>query len=312
MRASLEIGGPSLDSHTRDALVESVKPLLGYDTRGVFKFLTTPFRGLAERIATNQIRRKRTALTDATYPGVGDILLYQANGDAIRTFICDEIDKLKGDDVFLLAHSLGGIACFELLIERRPVNIKGLITFGSQAPFFYEIGDRKHSTTQPCCRSFPPWINFYDLNDPLSYVGEKLFGQRPRVGPQGGKRPAPLLHRTVPTYTQEHSGCRSQRLFISMLETNPKLAVALVVGVDYYEYGGHWTLAGPASDALKCVNWLTSCGVEPSNIALFLSTTSWKEDPEVAARVAKTGWKEQRQATRTARRQRPLLTRNCR
>ncbi|RQP22188.1 lipase family protein [Piscinibacter terrae] len=184
-KESFESGGPTLDSATREALSHQVARRLGDDARGVFSTLASPFVGLAENIATWQIRRKRTSLTDATYPAAGDILVYQARGEAIRGFIRDELAKLPNDEVFVFAHSLGGIASVEMLIEDRPGNVKGLITFGSQAPFFYEIGalktldlEKTRDLADKLPSHFPMWLNFYDLNDPLSYVGGKIFGNR--------------------------------------------------------------------------------------------------------------------------------------
>jgi len=178
-KQSFESGGPTLDAAAREALTQAIAHQLGDDARGIMSTLTAPFVGLAESIGTWQVRRKRTSLTDATYPAAGDILVYQANGDAIRGFIRDEIDKLPGDELFLFAHSLGGIAAFELLVQERPANVKGLITFGSQAPFFYEIGALKTLGLKDSLPlHVPSWINFYDLNDPLSYVGGALFKDR--------------------------------------------------------------------------------------------------------------------------------------
>lgn len=178
-RLALDIGAPVPDAAGRDELVKTVQNLIAPDTRGLFSFVTAPFKGLAESIATWQIRRKRTSLTDATYPAAGDILVYQARGESIRQFIRGELDKLKDDSVFILAHSLGGIASFETLIEQRPLQVKGLVTFGSQVPFFYEIGALRTlpGADEKLPLDFPSWINFYDLNDPLSYVGEGIFGQ---------------------------------------------------------------------------------------------------------------------------------------
>jgi pimeloyl-ACP methyl ester carboxylesterase len=179
IKASLEVGGPALNSSARDRLTITIAGLLGDDARGVFSVITAPLRGLAESIGTWHARRKRTSLTDTTYPAAGDILVYQAHGNKVRQFIRDSIGDMPGDDVFLFAHSLGSIASFELLVKQRPPNVKGLITFGSQAPFFYEIGGLETlGYEEPLPPHFPPWINFYDLNDPLSYVGSKLFEGR--------------------------------------------------------------------------------------------------------------------------------------
>jgi hypothetical protein len=174
--ACMEAGAPTLDAATRDTLVGRFAPLLGDDALGVVATLTSPFTGLAKSIGTWQIRRKRTSLTDAAYPAAGDILVYQARGEAIREFIRAEAAKRQDDDVFLFAHSLGGIACFELLVKETPPNVRGLITFGSQAPFFYEIGALASlGVDDDLPPHFPPWLNFYDLADPLSYVAGQLF-----------------------------------------------------------------------------------------------------------------------------------------
>jgi hypothetical protein len=178
-KASLEAGGPTLDAPTRDALTHLIAPLLGQATRGVIGTVAKPFLGLAASIGTWQIRRRRTSLTDAAYPAAGDILVYQADGGPIRKFIRDEIAKRPDDEVFVFAHSLGGVACFELLVRDTPANVKGLITFGSQAPFFFEIGAlRSLGLKDKLPAHFPPWLNFYDLADPLSYIGGKLFVDR--------------------------------------------------------------------------------------------------------------------------------------
>jgi hypothetical protein len=78
--------------------------------------------------------------------------------------------------VVLLAHSLGGIACVDLLIEEDLTHkVAGLITVGSQAPFFYEIGALQTLPYgQPLPAHFPArWLNIYALRDFLSYVGDQ-------------------------------------------------------------------------------------------------------------------------------------------
>jgi hypothetical protein len=86
-----------------------------------------------------------------------------------------------------------------------------------------------------------------------------------------------------------------------MLEARrPADAVAIVVGIDHYRYGQAWQLAGPGSDALRCVDWLRTRGVKATKIALFLAARSWTDDAEVAAWVAKNKWKKKRPATQDA------------
>jgi hypothetical protein len=78
-----------------------------------------------------------------------------------------------------LAHSLGGIACVDLLVKKRLEGVVKLITVGSQAPLLYELNalwSLAHGAPLP--DSFPDWLNFYDKHDFLSYIGAGLFPGR--------------------------------------------------------------------------------------------------------------------------------------
>jgi hypothetical protein len=171
---------PVLDSENRDALVNLlISDLVGRDG-GVNLHLG---RSLVDI---------RTAPTpecgcpaDANTAAVGDVLLYQARGSAIRQAIRRVIDLTAGADgnseaprIVLLAHSLGGVACVDLLAANELAHVTHLITVGSQAPYLYEIGalpslDLYRNERLPS--SFPPWLNLYDPNDFLSYVAEPVF-----------------------------------------------------------------------------------------------------------------------------------------
>ncbi|MGT2445905.1 hypothetical protein ACU4I5_26935 (plasmid) [Ensifer adhaerens] len=76
----------------------------------------------------------------------------------------------------LVGHSLGGIACVDLLAMPEAPKVHRLVTFGSQSPYFYEI-DALTSVKKPDVlpKGFPPWLNLFDRNDFLSFVGERLF-----------------------------------------------------------------------------------------------------------------------------------------
>lgn len=52
---------------------------------------------------------------------------------------------------------------------------------------------------------------------------------------------------------------------------DPARVVALVVGVEAYAAGPHWTLPGPVRDALRFRDWLRSTGVPDANILLHLA-----------------------------------------
>jgi len=164
-----------LDTGQRVKLIDSIKTILVGERRGVFgKAL-----GMLAPLVTPYIVGNRGKLTDIVTGQVGDILCYQANGAEIRQFIADRLRALGDDDVVVFAHSLGGIASLEAIIEHKPGNVVALVTFGSQAPLLLEIGALAQlKPGNPLPPAVPHWLNFHDLNDPLSYVAGKLFSKR--------------------------------------------------------------------------------------------------------------------------------------
>ncbi|MGH7471395.1 MAG: hypothetical protein ACRENP_25885 [Longimicrobiales bacterium] len=84
-------------------------------------------------------RRRRGDLMDGASPMVGDILLYQCRGHRIRDFLSRRIREVT-PPVVILAHSLGGVAAVDLLVQDDlSERVALLVTAGSQAPYFYEI-----------------------------------------------------------------------------------------------------------------------------------------------------------------------------
>jgi pimeloyl-ACP methyl ester carboxylesterase len=132
---------------------------------------------LFKRAATRSLRKHRDGLSGGAALPVGDILLYQARGSEVREFIRDKIQK-AAPPVTVVAHSLGGIACVDLLALPNPPGVHRLVTAGSQSPLLYEIGALfSLKPPAPLPQGFPPWLNFYDRNDFLSYVAERLWGK---------------------------------------------------------------------------------------------------------------------------------------
>jgi hypothetical protein len=124
---------------------------------------------------------------------LGDILLYQARGDEVRQFIRDKIMQAM-PPVTVVAHSLGGIACVDLLALPNPPPIGCLVTAGSQSPLLYEIGALSSvKPPKPLPPGFPPWLNFYDRNDFLSYVARRLFPTVTDIEVESGQ-PFPNSH----------------------------------------------------------------------------------------------------------------------
>jgi len=169
---------PPLPRDLRDQLVDACVEWLGGRGLGaVSDWFSSKLVGLGIRWASAKARRERDALFSASFPVAGDIMLYQARGAGIRDFIARRVAEC-GSDVVLLAHSLGGIACVDLLLERPMPQVKLLVTVGSQAPFLYEIGALSGLPfDDPWPAHFTaPWLNFFDCSDLLSFAAEKVFG----------------------------------------------------------------------------------------------------------------------------------------
>ncbi|WP_043458594.1 hypothetical protein [Azohydromonas australica] len=169
---------PVLSGVLRDHMYADLVLELGGAPKGIKDLLSDAFVGLSAHIGTYIARRQRSALTDATFPMAADILAYQARGHLIRDFIAARLKQCK-PPVYILAHSLGGIAAFELLAQGPDTLAEGLITAGSQAPFLYELdalATIRHGSPLP--DHFPKWLNFYYINDFLSYIGAGIFTKR--------------------------------------------------------------------------------------------------------------------------------------
>ena len=187
----------------RDEAVNTITQSLTQDetSRGVVTdWAKRLLRDTAMGFGTNAFKRRRGVIMDGAYPFAGDILVYQANGQRIRDFIRDQIENERVEPpVVVMAHSLGGIACVDLLIEQDLSNkVACLITVGSQAPFFYEIGAlQRLPYGEPLPKHFPEkWLNIYDLRDFLSYVGDHpgLFPGKMTDVLVDNKQPFPEAH----------------------------------------------------------------------------------------------------------------------
>jgi hypothetical protein len=175
----------SYDSRLREEIERALVEALGGKERSIGGWVRKQLGGMVMRLglgavshlATPYVTRKRGAVTDAAYPAAGDILLYQARGDTIGDYIRQRILQTPAPRL-VLAHSLGGIACVDLLVK-EPAGVDQLVTVGSQAPFLYEIDAlRSLRYRDPVPATFPRWLNVYDLRDFLSYVGSGVFDGR--------------------------------------------------------------------------------------------------------------------------------------
>lgn len=187
------------DADLRDETVDLINRELtqNIQSRGVIgDWVNQLFKGPNELFDQYILQRKRGALTNFAYPFSGDILYYQAKGKNIRNFIQEQVENVE-PPVVLLAHSLGGIACVDLLVEQNLPQVQLLVTIGSQAPFLYEIDALQSlSYGDSLPKHFPKWLNIYDLRDILSYVGDcpGLFLGKIRDVQVDNKQPFPESH----------------------------------------------------------------------------------------------------------------------
>jgi hypothetical protein len=185
----------AVDGETRDALVERFADELHGYGRGMVTWLARPFKGIASHAVTQLMSRRRGSIADATAPVAGDILRYQVRGEGIRAAIRQAIMDTRAETVTLLAHSLGGIACVDLLVASNIPEVDRLVTVGSQAPFLYEIGALKSlEPPEQLPDHFPLWLNIYDPRDFLAYVGQPVFPGRVADVEVDNRQPFPQAH----------------------------------------------------------------------------------------------------------------------
>ncbi|MFD7112572.1 hypothetical protein ACFWAF_20505 [Streptomyces microflavus] len=181
--ARWDVIGAAVDGKTLDALVEAIldswgapRGELGIGTK-VTKRLTLPLTRGFEYGASQFLRGRRLQHTEHGAPMIGDILRYQVRGEGVREAVAEAVDGADGP-VVVLAHSLGGVACVDLLAScNLKDKVTALVTVGSQAPFFYELDalwSLPYGKGLP--QTFPTWWNVYDPRDPLAYVGKGVFG----------------------------------------------------------------------------------------------------------------------------------------
>ena len=184
----------------RDALVTAVFQDLGGDEtyRSLLGNATSWIKDRLKRVAlnlgTSKIARKRGVLSDAAYPGAGDILFYQARGEGIRNLIEEKIASAP-KPLLVLAHSLGGIACVDLLASKELAGVERLVTVGSQAPLLYELNalcSLPFGHNLP--KHFPKWLNIYDKRDFLSYLAAPIFLDRASDVEVDNGQPFPQSH----------------------------------------------------------------------------------------------------------------------
>ncbi|NTU78111.1 MAG: hypothetical protein HGA45_01700, partial [Chloroflexales bacterium] len=192
-------GYPELfvDAELRDRTVDELEQALDGGTvlGGAADWLSfLPASALTELV----LRPYRAGLTKLTLAFFGDIVAYQAKRELIQTAIAK---RLGDGPTVLLAHSLGGIACVDLLLssEAARAQVPLLITAGSQAAMLHEIGALGRlgpagAEPTPLAPDFPPWLNLYDRSDMLGFRAAPIFAGVVRDVELSGGQPFPHAH----------------------------------------------------------------------------------------------------------------------
>ncbi|WP_287230664.1 hypothetical protein [Microcystis sp. Msp_OC_L_20101000_S702] len=197
---------------SRDQIVTEIVSAIGGSERGVVDWVknlvqeklpklldsavVTTTNGILQ-IPTGWALRKRGSLSQSIAATAGDVIMYQSRGQKIRDFIREKITSIQGHPVILIAHSLGGIAAVDLLLEPDPPKVDLLVTIGSQAPLLYEwnaLTNMKYQTGARLPDNFPKWLNIYDERDFLSYIGSGIFPGKVEDIKVSNGQPFPASH----------------------------------------------------------------------------------------------------------------------
>ncbi|MEI7771190.1 MAG: hypothetical protein WCI67_14450, partial [Chloroflexales bacterium] len=201
MGAALATGdAPDLfgDADLRDRTVGDVEQTLGGGATvlgAAQDWLTfLPAAGLTGLV----LRPYRVDITRMTLAFLGDILDYQLRRTAIHAAIARHV---AAGPTVLLAHSLGAIACADLLLTDAAIRaqVPLLITAGSQAGVLHEIGalgalGKAGVEPTPLPTGFPPWLNLYDRNDMLGFRAAPVFAGALRDVELDSRQPFPHAH----------------------------------------------------------------------------------------------------------------------
>ncbi len=166
----------------RTALVHQIEDLLSDGEKAdIGDILKDKVINWAKTKGTRFARKNRKRVMDFASPAMGDIVYTQRRGENVLDLLKTEIEAID-DDIILLGHSLGGVLSMDLLSGRlRPANVTKLVTAGSQPSYFggadsletLRLDLTKKAIALP--GEFPPWLNFYDPSDFLSFRVEDLF-----------------------------------------------------------------------------------------------------------------------------------------
>ncbi len=174
------------DPAVRDALVDAVAEGI-HGAALAERGLSDLFKKAGSNVLTSVLVKYRAEMLVPLTRFIHDVALYLNHGEAIRTFIEQEIRKHsdKGPPI-VIGHSLGGIAAVDIL--SNPANRQGdqaldvdtFVTVGSQSPALFLMDaltflTHERETDKRVNDPFAPWLNVYNREDLLSFCAQRVF-----------------------------------------------------------------------------------------------------------------------------------------
>jgi hypothetical protein len=172
-------------AESRNALADRIVGLFQGRQLGLREFATALGRGTlaaaghsAAAAGGKMVQHWRGPFSSAIQPFVGDIFRYLAFGEPLRQFIANQVLSAR-PPVILVGHSLGGIACLDLLAMEPGLPVAHLVTIGSQGSQLYRMGALPGLPDEQMLPvGFPRWTNIYSRHDLLSYLSRPVFGDQ--------------------------------------------------------------------------------------------------------------------------------------
>ena len=155
--------------------------------------------------AAKWARRRYERFAFGVTPYAGDVMKYLANGAPLRELVRTSIVD-AAPPVVVLGHSLGGVACVDLLAGPDAPEVEALITLGSQAPYLYEIDalpQLRFGRQLP--PRFPRWVNVFDPMDLLAFAAGRLFAGHASDRVVDNGAPFPRAHSAYFSNPEVHS-----------------------------------------------------------------------------------------------------------
>jgi pimeloyl-ACP methyl ester carboxylesterase len=187
-----------LDGWTVGVIVDMITDRIGGPEALVPGRRSTGFARWAGEAAASQAtrwaRRNHGRLAFGITPYAGDVVKYLANGAGLRALIRTAIADAE-PPVVVVGHSLGGVACVDLLAMPDAPKVDALITLGSQAPYLYEIDalpQLRFGEQLP--KLFPRWVNVFDHDDLLAFAAGGLFSGHAADRIVDNRAPFPRAH----------------------------------------------------------------------------------------------------------------------